>query len=204
MTLPKHNRFIRFLYGISIVLMFAILFWYVDYTFSYYNSWSAADSAEIQNTTSPATYATIESQGFTIAGKSMTLSWEDAALAQKLSDFWYQFYATADQYYSAGMTEEDRVYIVYDRYDQDAASFRATIGFKIADTHSVEEHLQSAVVNPGKYATFDNANGNRSITNIWSDAIFPQLNPLYSSDFETYRFDSSGNVYEGKICIAVQ
>jgi len=214
MSLIKHNKFIQVVYIFLLMAMFITLAWYVNYTYEDYSvtTKSHADTlstAQISpqqkpDSTNEKPFIISKKAGFTTAGISKTLSWKNEDLDSDLQKFWEAFYNNEKMQSMENVIEYDRVYIVYDKYDQNSETFRATIGYSVNPESIKKSQFKIATVFPGKYAEFNNGNGKNIIATIWSNTLIKEDEYLFNSDFEVYQFDSDGEVTAGKIAVGIK
>ncbi len=212
MSLPKRNLFIRLLYGLSIIGMFAFMVWIAWPANNYFSDVAAADTAKHNGEKSTATHVrpasvladTTETDQLTednqllIAGLGQTINL-NANIEKQIGQHWEKF---ARLNISRQMTAKDplQVVAVYHQYDNQRNQFRLTLGYRTTKAVATEGLLDTVKLSNGAYLKRPDA----SVLDYWQAPEKTQQRLKLEADYEEYQLDEQYQILSQTAFLAVQ
>ena len=182
--LPKHNLFIRSLYGVLTLLMFAFMILLVRHYDQFGDSSSITQVQPMFAQSTVVSDEIVSLESFYISGKQYQLDL-DTDTEKQLNKFWQSFAAQDPSSYLNTIRDTDKVYLAFGRYDETAMKVALVMGYATTKKEVVGAGYDTLLVPKGQYKVVD------SVLTQWESADNSQS---YQGDHEVYQLDNDYRV----------
>ena len=182
MALPEHNRFIRFTYFVTILLMFGFVGWLIQASLTSDQPYSAAEAnTSVKPSQKPLTHKTAYlSNDVIIAGVESRLDLSGNVRSQ-LDQSWLEF-AQRDLISTLAPSEPLKVFAVYHSYNQKQNQISVTLGYPAPKNVSFNNRIHTVTVEPGQYMVLPD----KYVLDSWEQASQYNARLKFNGDYEIY------------------
>ncbi|MGB0466937.1 MAG: hypothetical protein ACPGF7_05300 [Pontibacterium sp.] len=200
MALPKHNGFIRLIYFVAIVLMFAFAGWLTQTSLMSEPSYTGAEaSASHQSAKTPATEKTTYlSNALVIAGIKSRV--DLSADVQSQLDKSWQAFAQLDLATTLRVKDPLKVFAVYHSYNPQKNQVSVTLGYSAPKNFKTNGSIHTVTVDPGRYKVLPHS----YVLDSWAKAAQFKTPLKFKGDYEIYLLTPDYQVDQLTAYMAIQ